>query len=198
MASAAKSRWADTEEDAAFEAKRRKEKEEKKRLRAAEKARKAAAADEAVKNDTAAAAAHHGDEDGARPSKRQRVTPDRDDARQARDDRDDRNEQPRDTQPREGNLLRLTDCALAEPCRSVERYDKLNDIEEGAYGWVARAKDRATGEVVALKRLKLDAADRSGVPVTGLREIQLLKDCAHRNVVQLREVVVGDRRPIDK
>ena len=45
---------------------------------------------------------------------------------------------------------------------------------------------------MALKRLKIDKTDRGGVPVTGLREIQILKDCKHRNVVGLREVVVGD------
>jgi cell division cycle 2-like protein len=57
---------------------------------------------------------------------------------------------------------------------------------------VARATERATGRVVALKRLKLDPADRGGLPVTGLREIQILKDCKHRNIVAMEEVVVGD------
>ncbi|KUI65269.1 Serine/threonine-protein kinase ppk23 [Cytospora mali] len=76
--------------------------------------------------------------------------------------------------------------------RSVENYDKLNDIEEGAYGWVARAKEIATGKVVALKRLKIEANDRNGLPVTGIREIQILKDCNHKNIVKLQEVVVGE------
>jgi len=76
-------------------------------------------------------------------------------------------------------------------CRSVEDYEKLNDIEEGAYGWVSRAKDMATGKVVALKRLKMDNA-QDGIPVTGLREIQTLIDCEHPNVVALQGVVVGE------
>ncbi|PTD04654.1 Serine/threonine-protein kinase ppk23 [Fusarium culmorum] len=76
--------------------------------------------------------------------------------------------------------------------RSVENYEKLNDIEEGTYGWVARATNKATGKVVALKRLKLEPQDRNGLPVTGLREIQILKDCQHRNIVTMEEVVVGD------
>ncbi len=74
----------------------------------------------------------------------------------------------------------------------MENYDKLNDIEEGSYGWVARARETTTGRVVALKRLKLNPKDRGGLPVTGLREIQILKDCDHRNVVGLHEVVVGE------
>ncbi len=59
---------------------------------------------------------------------------------------------------------------------------------------MARAKEIKTGKVVALKRLKLDDHDstRSGLPETGLREIQILKDCSHKNIVQLLEVVVGE------
>ncbi|CAK7218874.1 hypothetical protein SCUCBS95973_003631 [Sporothrix curviconia] len=212
MASAAKSRWADAEEDAAFEEKRRREKEkkeEKKRLKALEKAKKEATAEVARKAAAAESRQQQGDaeddvDSDGRPWKRRRFTPERDDGRRTFSPQNGGPSQGQDgrggkgiTAASEGGLLRLTGGALPEPCRSVERYDKLNDIEEGAYGWVARAKDRSTGEVMALKRLKLDAADRGGVPVTGLREIQLLKDCSHRNIVQLREVVVGDRRPID-
>ncbi|KIH93691.1 cell division cycle 2 [Sporothrix brasiliensis 5110] len=203
MASAAKSRWADAEEDAAFEEKRRRDKEkkeEKKRLKAIERAKKEAA--EAARKAVAAQSQQDDDTDDGvdgdgRPLKRRKYTPERDDVRRAPPPRGGRKERSDITAAPEGRLLRLSGGALPDPCRSVERYDKLNDIEEGAYGWVARAKDRATGEVVALKRLKLDPHDRSGVPVTGLREIQLLRDCAHRNVVALREVVVGERRPID-
>ncbi|CAK7224550.1 hypothetical protein SEUCBS140593_005607 [Sporothrix eucalyptigena] len=208
MANAAKSRWADAEEDAAFEEKRRREKEkkeEKKRLKAIEKAKKEAT--EAARKASAASGqqqdnADDGVDNHGRPSKRRKFTPERDDGRRVPPRNGGTSQgqgggERRIVAAPEGGLLRLTGGALPEPCRSVERYDKLNDIEEGAYGWVSRAKDQSTGEVVALKRLKLDAADRGGVPVTGLREIQLLKDCSHRNIVQLREVVVGDRRPID-
>ena len=73
----------------------------------------------------------------------------------------------------------------------MDNYDKLNDIEEGTYGWVARATELSTGKIVALKRLKIEPNDPNGLPVTGLREIQILKDCRHRNIVELEEVVVG-------
>ena len=53
-------------------------------------------------------------------------------------------------------------------CRLVDNYEKLNRIDEGSYGIVYRARDRATGEVVALKRLKLEN-EKNGFPVTTLR-----------------------------
>lgn len=182
MASKAKSRWADDEADAALDAKLKKEKEEKKRLKA-EKARKLEAERQAREAAAGAAAAQQeGDSANGPPVKRRRISPERETA-QATGGPNAASNPPK--------LLRFEGGAFGR-CRSVENYDKLNDIEEGAYGWVSRAKETATGKVVALKRLKIDPKDRGGLPVTGLREIQILKDCAHRNVVRLQEVVVGD------
>ncbi|KAG5978187.1 hypothetical protein E4U56_004529 [Claviceps arundinis] len=178
MASTGKSRWADSEEDAELEAKLKQEKEEKRR-RKAEKAEKARETD----SDRPVAAASppsntNGHDDDARPPKRRRLA----------------HEPPSSPgpPPQEAKLLRFEPGPSWMPCRSVENYDKLNDIEEGAYGWVARGVQRATGKVVALKRLKLTPEDRNGLPVTGLREIQILQDCRHQNVVGLEEVVIGD------
>ncbi len=196
MASQGKSRWADSAEDAVLEARLKKEKEEKKRLKA-EKARKEAeqkAQLEAAQQKAGENGANgHGDGDDARqdehsgrPAKRRKLTPERGNGAPTAADG-----------PAEGasegstKLLRFASETICS-CRSVEVYDKLNDIEEGAYGWVSRAKEIATGRVVALKRLKIDPKDRGGLPITGLREIQLLKDCQHRNVVNLQEVVVGE------
>lgn len=178
MASKPKSRWADEEADAALEAQQKREKEEKKRLKA-EKARKLEAEKQAREAAAAAAAAAGAQQDGASangpPTKRRRISPERE-----------------ASQPAGAPKLLRFDGGAFGRCRSVENYDKLNDIEEGAYGWVSRARELATGKVVALKRLKIDPKDRSGLPVTGLREIQILKDCDHRNVVKLQEVVVGE------
>ena len=81
-------------------------------------------------------------------------------------------------------------------CRSVENFTKLFKIEEGTYGVVYKAKDKVTGEIVALKMLKLDR-EEEGFPITALREIHTLKRCKHKNIVDLREVVVGkDRKSI--
>jgi cell division cycle 2-like len=77
------------------------------------------------------------------------------------------------------------------PSRSVYCYERLNQIEEGSYGVVFRAKDKQTGDIVALKKLKLDE-EKHGFPITALREINALMSCRHDNVVGIREVVVGD------
>jgi cell division cycle 2-like protein len=75
--------------------------------------------------------------------------------------------------------------------RSVYCYERLNQIEEGSYGVVFRARDKTTGDIVALKKLKLDE-EKQGFPITALREINALMSCRHENVVAIREVVVGD------
>lgn len=77
------------------------------------------------------------------------------------------------------------------PSRSVYSYERLNQIEEGSYGVVFRAKDKTTGSIVALKKLKLDE-EKNGFPITALREVNALMSCRHENVVRIREVVVGD------
>ncbi|KDQ63776.1 hypothetical protein JAAARDRAFT_148442 [Jaapia argillacea MUCL 33604] len=77
------------------------------------------------------------------------------------------------------------------PSRSVYSYERLNQIEEGSYGVVFRARDKITGDIVALKKLKMDE-EKHGFPITALREINALMSCRHENVVNIREVVVGD------
>lgn len=77
------------------------------------------------------------------------------------------------------------------PCRHVSNFETLNHIEEGSYGWVSRAKELSTSEVVALKKLKMDNQN-DGFPVTALREIQTLQESRHKHIVDLREVVMGN------
>lgn len=166
------SRWADTAEDAAADARKKAEKEEKKRLKA-EKQRRA---DEAQRAQAAQANGH--EENSDRPSKRRRLS------------REDAENNGTSAAP-ERKLLRF-EAPAWQPCRSVERFDRLNHIEEGSYGYVSRAKEEATGEIVAIKKLKLDSARDAGFPVTALREIQTLNAAKHRHIVELREVVTGE------
>lgn len=75
-------------------------------------------------------------------------------------------------------------------CRSVDEFECINRIEEGTYGVVYRARDKRTNEFVALKRLKMEK-EKEGFPITSLREVSTLLKAHHKNVVAIREVVVG-------
>lgn len=76
-----------------------------------------------------------------------------------------------------------------QSCRSVDNFENLNRIDEGAYGIVYRARNRDTDEIVALKKLKLEN-EKNGFPVTSLREIYTLLLAKHENIVDVKEIVV--------
>ncbi|CAK0867125.1 unnamed protein product [Prorocentrum cordatum] len=67
------------------------------------------------------------------------------------------------------------------------RYEMTEKIGEGTYGTVYKAMCRQTGQAVAIKKIKILPEDE-GVPSTALREISLLQDLRHPNVVRLHDV----------
>jgi Protein kinase domain len=74
------------------------------------------------------------------------------------------------------------------PPKATEPFEFLGLVGQGAYGKVFKARERATGALVALKKIKSEHA-HDGFPVTGLREVKLLQSLKHDNVVALREMV---------
>jgi len=81
--------------------------------------------------------------------------------------------------------------SMLASCRSVNEFEKLNHIDEGTYGVVFRARDKRSGEVKALKKVKMEK-EREGFPMTSLREINILLSFKHPNIVNVSEVVVGN------
>ena len=77
-----------------------------------------------------------------------------------------------------------------EGCRSVDEFEKLNHIDEGSYGVVYRARDKRSGKVVALKKIKM-SKQKEGFPLTSVREINILLSLDHPNILNVSEVVVG-------
>ncbi|GAB6019501.1 cyclin-dependent kinase 5 [Chamberlinius hualienensis] len=75
----------------------------------------------------------------------------------------------------------------------MQKYEKLEKIGEGTYGTVFKAKNRESQEVVALKRVRLDDDDE-GVPSSALREICLLKELKHKNIVRLHDVLHSEKK----
>jgi serine/threonine protein kinase len=59
----------------------------------------------------------------------------------------------------------------------------LEKLGEGTYGVVYKAINLETGETVAIKKIRLEKED-DGVPSTAIREISLLKNLKHPNVVE--------------
>lgn len=74
--------------------------------------------------------------------------------------------------------------------RSVDCFEKLEQIGEGTYGQVYMAREIETSEIVALKKIRMDN-EREGFPITAIREIKILKKLHHENVIKLKEIVTS-------
>ena len=68
------------------------------------------------------------------------------------------------------------------------KYTRTSKLGEGTYGVVYRAKDQKGQEIYALKKIRLQA-EEEGIPSTAIREISLLKELNHVNIVKLYEVM---------
>ena len=177
MSSAPKSRWAEDDEETQAHIEQRKREKEAKRRAKEERRRKLE--EEERRKISGGTTAANGDGDRDRPAKRRRLSGD-----------DTQGEGGGEAQ-KPSRLLRFSAPGWG-PCRHVDNFERLNAIEEGSYGWVSRARETATGEIVAIKKLKMENA-QDGFPITGLREIQTLFHARHPHVVGLREVVMGDK-----
>ncbi|XP_059054558.1 cyclin-dependent kinase 2 [Achroia grisella] len=75
----------------------------------------------------------------------------------------------------------------------MENYSTVEKIGEGTYGVVYKARDRTTGQEIALKKIKLEN-EPEGVPSTALREISVLRELKHPSVVQLLDVLLTENK----
>lgn len=69
-----------------------------------------------------------------------------------------------------------------------KRYEKLEKLGEGTYGIVYKVKDNRNNSIVALKKIRLETEDE-GMPSTAMREIAILKELDHVNIVRLEDVI---------
>ena len=56
-----------------------------------------------------------------------------------------------------------------------------------------QGKNRKTGEIVAMKKIRLES-EEEGVPSTAIREVSLLKELQHPNIVRLQDVIMQEAR----
>lgn len=73
---------------------------------------------------------------------------------------------------------------------SAKRYKKTNFIGEGQFATVYKALDEETKQEVAIKKIKIGTIQEAqdGVNRTALREIKLLQELHHENVITLLDV----------
>ncbi|RGP69751.1 negative regulator of the pho system [Fusarium longipes] len=71
--------------------------------------------------------------------------------------------------------------------RHPSSFQQLEKLGEGTYATVFKGRNRQTGELVALKEIHLDSEE--GTPSTAIREISLMKELKHENIVGLHDVI---------
>ncbi|ULT96647.1 hypothetical protein L5515_011993 [Caenorhabditis briggsae] len=73
----------------------------------------------------------------------------------------------------------------------LETYEKLEKLGEGTYATVFRGRSILTNKFVALKEIRLEQEE--GAPCTAIREVSLLRNLRHANVVTLHDIIHTDR-----
>lgn len=75
----------------------------------------------------------------------------------------------------------------------LDQFHKLETIGEGTYGVVHKAKNKSTGELVALKMIRMESEDE-GIPSSAIREVAILKELQHPNIVRLGDVACSSSK----
>nr|ACO11271.1 Cell division control protein 2 homolog [Caligus rogercresseyi] len=75
----------------------------------------------------------------------------------------------------------------------MEDFTKIEKIGEGTYGVVFKGRNRKTDEIVAMKKIRLES-EEEGIPSTAIREISLLKELQHPNIVCLQDVLMQENK----
>ncbi|XP_054257506.1 cyclin-dependent kinase 1-like [Macrosteles quadrilineatus] len=75
----------------------------------------------------------------------------------------------------------------------LDDYTRIEKIGEGTYGVVFKGRNKKTGEYVAIKKIRMESEDE-GIPSTAIREVSLLKELVHPNIVCLQETLMDETR----
>jgi cyclin-dependent kinase 7 len=69
----------------------------------------------------------------------------------------------------------------------MEKYEVIKALGQGTWGVVHMAKQKSTGRLVALKKIKSERLEE-GINFTAIREIKLLREFKHPNIIELVDV----------
>lgn len=73
------------------------------------------------------------------------------------------------------------------------KYEKISQIGEGTYGKVFKGAVKnpiGAQQYVAMKKVRMEC-EKEGFPITATREIKILSSIAHKNIIQLIEIVTS-------
>ena len=82
----------------------------------------------------------------------------------------------------------MSDCK-----EQLEKFIKVEKVGEGTYGVVYKCRVKDTEKFVALKKVRLENEDE-GIPSTSIREISILKQLHHPNIVNLEDLIHGEKK----
>jgi cyclin-dependent kinase 3 len=77
--------------------------------------------------------------------------------------------------------------------QELDKYQRLEKLGEGTYGVVYKCKNKDNQMLVAVKRIRLENEDE-GIPSTAIREISILKQLKHPNIVNLIDLIHGEKK----
>ncbi|XP_040072401.1 cyclin-dependent kinase 1-like [Ixodes scapularis] len=75
----------------------------------------------------------------------------------------------------------------------MDDYTKVKKSAKGTYGVVYQAKNKKSGHIVALKKIRLENED-DGVPYTAICEIALLRELKHQNIASLQDILIQESK----
>ena len=71
----------------------------------------------------------------------------------------------------------------------MDKYEVIKELGRGTWGVVHMATQKSSGRSVALKKIKSERPEE-GINFTAIREIKLLREFKHPNVIELVDVFV--------
>lgn len=71
----------------------------------------------------------------------------------------------------------------------MDRYVVTGELGKGTWGTVRQAEQKSTGRIVAIKKIKSEKPE-DGINFTALREVKLLRDFRHPNIIELVDCFV--------
>ncbi len=80
--------------------------------------------------------------------------------------------------------------------RCIDAFEIISQCGEGTFGKVYKARDISRDEVVALKMVRTDN-EKEGFPITAIREIKILGQLCHDNIVNLKEIITDKPNAAD-